>query len=133
MSTEVCAEGGAEMNPGNQFGQEAIANMEIEMMTDLYNRYQFDHLFPYFSLPPSLPSPPSLLFPLRLRLSKTCHKKCIPPKYHEGDLSKGEAICVDRCVGKFMEVHDRIGKKLTSMYTQDQAAATGGIPQQGYR
>lgn len=66
------------------------------------------------------------------RLSKTCHKKCIPPKYHEGDLSKGEAICVDRCVGKFMEVHDRIGKKLTSMYTQDQtaaAAATGGIQQ----
>ena len=26
------------MNPGGQFGQEAIANMEIEMMTDLYNR-----------------------------------------------------------------------------------------------
>lgn len=47
-------------------------------------------------------------------------------------MSKGEAICVDRCVGKFMEVHDRIGKKLTSMYTQDQtaaAAATGGIQQ----
>ena len=56
------------------------------------------------------------------RLSKACHKKCIPPKYHEGDLSKGEAICVDRCVAKFMEVHDRVGKKLTNMYTQDQAA-----------
>lgn len=27
------------MNPASQFGQEAIANMEIEMMTDLYNRY----------------------------------------------------------------------------------------------
>ena len=26
------------MNPGSQLGQEAIANMEIEMMTDLYNR-----------------------------------------------------------------------------------------------
>ena len=66
------------------------------------------------------------------RLSKTCHKKCIPPKYHEGDLSKGEAICVDRCVGKFMDVHDRIGKKLTSMYTQDQAAAAA-VQQQGRR
>ena len=72
-----------------------------------------------------------LRFPL-FRLSKTCHKKCIPPKYHEGDLSKGEAICVDRCVGKFMDVHDRIGKKLTSMYTQDQAAAAA-VQQQGRR
>lgn len=27
------------MNPASQLGQEAIANMEIEMMTDLYNRY----------------------------------------------------------------------------------------------
>lgn len=27
------------MNPGSQIGQEAIANMEIEMMTDLYNRW----------------------------------------------------------------------------------------------
>ena len=67
------------------------------------------------------------------RLSKTCHKKCIPPKYHEGDLSKGEAICVDRCVGKFMDVHDRIGKKLTSMYTQDQATAAAAVQQQQAR
>ena len=50
-----------------------------------------------------------------------CHKKCIPPKYHEAELTKGEAICLDRCVAKFMEVHDRIGKKLmTSM--QDEGA-----------
>ena len=55
------------------------------------------------------------------RLSRACHKKCIPPKYHEGELTKGEAICLDRCVAKFMEVHDRIGKKLmTSM--QDEGA-----------
>lgn len=72
--------------------QESIANLEIEMMTDLYNR-----------------------------LSRSCHKKCIPPKYHEAELTKGEAICLDRCVAKFMEVHDRIGKKLmTSM--QDEGA-----------
>lgn len=56
------------------------------------------------------------------RLSRSCHKKCIPPKYNEGELSKGEAICLDRCVAKFMEVHDRVGKKLTSMYMPDEAA-----------
>ncbi len=55
------------------------------------------------------------------RLSRSCHKKCIPPKYHDADLSKGEAICLDRCVAKFLEVHDRIGKKLTSMYMHDEA------------
>lgn len=55
------------------------------------------------------------------RMSSACQKKCIPPKYHEGELSKGEAICLDRCVAKFLEVHDRIGKKLTAMYLQDEA------------
>lgn len=72
---------------------EAFASLEIEMMSDLYNR-----------------------------LSRTCHSKCIPPKYSEGELSKGEAICLDRCVAKFLEVHDRIGKKLTSRYMEEQAA-----------
>lgn len=53
-------------------------------------------------------------------MSGTCQKKCIPPKYTEADLSKGEAICLDRCVAKFLEVHDRVGKKLTAMYLQDE-------------
>ena len=48
--------------------------------------------------------------------------KCIPPKYSEGELSKGESVCLDRCVAKFLEIHDRIGKKLTAMYMQEQAA-----------
>ena len=61
------------------------------------------------------------LVPKLSRLSRSCHKKFIPPKYHEAELTKGEAICLDRCVAKFMEVHDRIGKKLmTSM--QDEGA-----------
>lgn len=57
-----------------------------------------------------------------LRLSRGCQAKCIPPKYSEGELSKGEAVCLDRCVAKFLEIHDRIGKKLTAMYMQEQAA-----------
>jgi import inner membrane translocase subunit TIM10 len=72
--------------------QEIFAEMEIEMMTDLYTR-----------------------------LTASCQKKCISPKYHEGELTKGESICLDRCVGKFMEIHDKIGKKLTEMYMQDEA------------
>jgi len=56
----------------------------------------------------------------KIRLTRGCHKKCIPPNYHEGDLAKGEAVCLDRCVAKFLEIHDRIGKKLTEMYMKDQ-------------
>jgi import inner membrane translocase subunit TIM10 len=56
------------------------------------------------------------------RMSQACLKKCIPPRYKENELSKGEAVCLDRCVAKYMEVHDKVGKKLTSMSTQDEEA-----------
>ena len=59
------------------------------------------------------------------RLTRSCRKKCIPPKYHDGELSKGEAICLDRCVSKFMDVQERAGKKLTAMFAQEQAAMMG--------
>ena len=33
---------------------------------------------------------------------------------------KGEAVCVDRYVAKYLEIHERIGKKLTEISMQDQ-------------
>ena len=54
------------------------------------------------------------------RLTAACHKKCISTKYREPDLMKGEAVCVDRCVAKYLEIHERIGKKLTEISMQDQ-------------
>jgi hypothetical protein len=46
------------------------------------------------------------------RLVGSCHKKCIAPddahRYHEGDLLKGEAVCIDRCTAKFFEVSPSI-------------------------
>jgi len=78
-----------------------VQELEIEMMTDMY-----------------------------ARLTAACHKKCIPPKYREADLQKGEAVCIDRCVAKYLEVHERIGKKLTelSMRDQDFQQRLGGGP-----
>ncbi|KAK2156404.1 hypothetical protein LSH36_214g03027 [Paralvinella palmiformis] len=67
-----------------------IQDLEIEMMADMYNR-----------------------------MSAVCQKKCVPPRYKEADLSKGEAVCLDRCVAKYLEIHDRIGKKLTDVSMQD--------------
>jgi len=52
------------------------------------------------------------------RMTSACHKKCIPPKYRDADLSKGEAVCIDRCVAKYQDIHERIGKKLTTVGTR---------------
>uniref|UniRef100_A0A182NP99 Mitochondrial import inner membrane translocase subunit n=1 Tax=Anopheles dirus TaxID=7168 RepID=A0A182NP99_9DIPT len=68
-----------------------MQEMEIEMMSDLYSR-----------------------------MTQACHKKCIPPKYADSELGKGESVCIDRCVAKYLEVHERIGKKLTAMSAQDE-------------
>lgn len=46
-------------------------------------------------------------------MSTACHRKCISTKYHEPELNKGESVCLDRCVAKYLEIHESIGKKLT--------------------
>ncbi|PHZ16719.1 uncharacterized protein RHIMIDRAFT_234312 [Rhizopus microsporus ATCC 52813] len=43
---------------------------------------------------------------------EACHDKCIPTKYHEPDLNKGEQKCIDRCVGKYMSIQTLLGEKL---------------------
>eukprot|EP00794_Sanderia_malayensis_P014184 gene14184-15662_t len=68
-----------------------LAELEVEMMTDMYNR-----------------------------LTTACQKKCISVKYKEAELSKGESVCLDRCVAKYLEIHERVGKKLTAMSVQDE-------------
>ncbi|OQV25393.1 putative Mitochondrial import inner membrane translocase subunit Tim10 [Hypsibius exemplaris] len=70
-----------------------VAELEIEMMSDMYHR-----------------------------MTNGCFKKCLPLRFKDADLTKGESVCVDRCVAKYLEVHDRIGKKLTSMSMQDEQA-----------
>lgn len=68
-----------------------LQELEIEMMADMYNR-----------------------------LTSTCHKKCIPPSYGDSEIAKGEAVCLDRCVSKFLDIHERIGKKLGQLSMQDE-------------
>ena len=36
---------------------------------------------------------------------------------------KGEAVCLDRCVAKYLDIHEKIGKHLTQMSQEDEAAA----------
>ncbi|XP_059609114.1 mitochondrial import inner membrane translocase subunit Tim10 [Phlebotomus argentipes] len=81
----------AQLKPAEQAKLQMMQEMEIEMMSDLYNR-----------------------------MTNACHRKCIPPKYNDAELGKGENVCIDRCVAKFLDIHERIGKKLTAMSVQDE-------------
>ncbi|XP_066445581.1 mitochondrial import inner membrane translocase subunit Tim10 isoform X1 [Eleutherodactylus coqui] len=71
--------------------QQLAAELEVEMMADMYNR-----------------------------MTSACHKKCVPPHYKEAELSKGESVCLDRCVAKYLDIHERMGKKLTELSMQDE-------------
>jgi import inner membrane translocase subunit TIM10 len=55
-------------------------------------------------------------------MTNACQLKCIPSNYREGELTKGESVCLDRCVAKYLDVHERLGKRLTNMSQQDEAA-----------
>ncbi|KAH7883892.1 Tim10/DDP family zinc finger-domain-containing protein [Phlebopus sp. FC_14] len=46
------------------------------------------------------------------RIVSSCHSKCISSRYAEGDLNKGESVCIDRCVAKFFEVNKKVGEKM---------------------
>ncbi|CCM02192.1 uncharacterized protein FIBRA_04272 [Fibroporia radiculosa] len=54
--------------------------------------------------------------------------RLVSPRYAEGDLNKGESVCIDRCVAKFFEVNKRVGEKLQSMG----ANAAGGGSQSAF-
>ncbi|XP_005191730.1 mitochondrial import inner membrane translocase subunit Tim10 [Musca domestica] len=79
------------LSAAEQAKLQMMQEMEIEMMSDLYNR-----------------------------MTNACHKKCIPPRYGEAELGKGEMVCIDRCVAKYLDIHEKIGKKLTAMSMQDE-------------
>ncbi|KAL1970599.1 hypothetical protein VTN77DRAFT_4243 [Rasamsonia byssochlamydoides] len=74
----------------------AAAETEMEMVSDLFNR-----------------------------LVQSCTQKCIPPDYREGDLNKGESVCLDRCVAKFFEVNIKISEKMQSEAAGKQGGGMG--------
>ncbi|PYH44814.1 Tim10/DDP family zinc finger protein, partial [Aspergillus saccharolyticus JOP 1030-1] len=61
----------------------AAAETEVEMISDMFSR-----------------------------LTQSCIKKCVPTDYREGDLNKGESVCLDRCVAKFFEVNIKVSEKM---------------------
>ncbi len=41
-------------------------------------------------------------------LMNTCRSKCIPAEYGEGEINKGESVCIDRCVNKYFTANLQI-------------------------
>ena len=54
------------------------------------------------------------------RISSSCRKKCISNSYKEAELNKGEAVCLDRCVMKYMDLHQYVGQLLTKKSKEDE-------------
>ncbi|KMT06527.1 hypothetical protein BVRB_7g157010 [Beta vulgaris subsp. vulgaris] len=46
------------------------------------------------------------------RLTHTCFSKCVEKRYKEGELNLGETSCIDRCVSKYWQVNNIIGRRL---------------------
>jgi len=86
----------------NEDQMKLVQDLEIEMMSDMYTR-----------------------------MTHSCHSKCIPTKYKNSEIGKGEAVCIDRCVAKYWDIHERVGKKLQTMSTQDEEALKKLAAEQG--
>lgn len=59
-----------------------------------------------------------------------CSKKCIPTDYREGELNKGESVCLDRCAAKFFEAHLKVSEEMQKI--QQSQPAAGGAPGAGF-
>ena len=60
------------------------------------------------------------------RLANACHAKCLPPQYREGELNKGETVCLDRCATKFFEAQKLVGQAMQQTQQGMQAQGGGG-------
>lgn len=71
---------------------------------------------------------------------KTCRTKCIMPRYGEEELSKGEMVCIDRCVSKYFKSNLMLGEymrasgngpdSLSSFRSVAESAGAGGYVSQ---
>jgi import inner membrane translocase subunit TIM10 len=47
-------------------------------------------------------------------------------RYAEGELLKGEGVCIDRCTAKFFEVNKKVGERMQTMGGAAQSTGSFG-------
>lgn len=76
---------------------------------------------------------------------RSCYTKCIPGKFVEGTLNKGEGVCIDRCVvvslllrevgnpetvfscvAKYFQANEVVGKRMQVRFAPCFTAGSGG-------
>ena len=50
-----------------------------------------------------------------MSLVGSCRSKCIPSKYKDGTLTKGEAVCIDRCAEKYFSALESVSQTLGTL------------------
>ena len=88
-----------------------ISISRLDTVTDFFNRMV------------SLVVHSRLLCQNAKQTSRSCYAKCISQRFAEGDLNKGENVCIDRCVSKYNEVQKKIGEKLQARGAANAASA----------
>lgn len=48
-------------------------------------------------------------------LVSQCHGKCINKTYSDSDVTKLEALCLDRCVAKYFETNVQVGENMQQL------------------
>ncbi|KAL7667088.1 Mitochondrial import inner membrane translocase subunit [[Candida] zeylanoides] len=48
-------------------------------------------------------------------LVEQCHSKCINKAYSDSDVTKQEALCLDRCVSKYFETNVQVGDNMQKL------------------
>jgi hypothetical protein len=43
---------------------------------------------------------------------RNCFQKCVSTTFDNGQLNRGNGLCVDRCVSKFLQTFKSIGENL---------------------
>ena len=102
----------------------AMIETELETSIDTFQRYCSSQTrSPYPRKHAANHSPP-------YRMVDSCNKKCVmssSQNFVEGELNKGESVCVDRCVSKYVQAMEKMSKMMQEKQQEQMGGAGGGM------
>eukprot|EP00040_Diaphanoeca_grandis_P018088 m.95080 g.95080 ORF g.95080 m.95080 type:complete len:87 (+) comp26785_c0_seq1:52-312(+) len=58
---------------------------------------------------------------IQTKMRQVCLSKCVGNHYSQGDLEKGEVVCIDRCFHKYMQMKSKVEENFAEMQKQQAA------------